>query len=55
MRRDRLVLSLAVALTLGAGGAAHARTPPSDDLAATVAAAAERANPHVIEWRRHLH
>ena len=59
MRRDRAAILLAAALMLGAAGATHAQDraqpAPSDDLAAVVAAAAERANPRVIEWRRHLH
>ncbi len=60
MKRDRLSAFLAVALTLGAAGAAEAQvqTLPAvsdDGLAAAVSAAAERVNPRVVEWRRHLH
>ncbi|CAN5426748.1 M20 family metallopeptidase [soil metagenome] len=50
---SRSIVALAVALTLTTG-AARAQTAP-DTLAADVATATEAINPHLIEWRRHLH
>ncbi|CAN5372325.1 M20 family metallopeptidase [soil metagenome] len=52
---SRSIVALAVALTLAAGAAQAQDAAPADTLAADVATATEAINPHLVEWRRHLH
>lgn len=53
--KSRLLAFTFVSALLSGASAVQAQTQGGDTLALDVAAAAARVNPHVVEWRRHLH